>query len=48
MAVAVELLEELVKRIEATDKAVNVMVVHDEEAARKAAKQAENQVMRGA
>ena len=43
----VELLESCLKRIEATDKAVNAMVAMDEKAARKAAKQAENQVMRG-
>jgi amidase len=43
----VELLESCIKRIEATNKAVNAFVAIDEKAARKAAKQAENQVMRG-
>ncbi len=43
----VELLDSCLKRIEATNKAVNAMVAIDEKAAKKAAKQAENQVMRG-
>lgn len=43
----VELLESCLKRIEATNKSVNAFVAMDEKAARKAAKQAENQVMRG-
>jgi amidase len=43
----VELLESCLKRIEATNKSVNAIVAMDEKAARKAAKQAENQVMRG-
>ncbi len=43
----VELLESCLKRIEATNKTFNSLVAIDEKAARKAAKQAENQVMRG-
>jgi amidase len=43
----VELLASCLRRIEATNGAVNAVVAMDERAARKAAKQAENQVMRG-
>lgn len=43
----VELLDSCLKRIEATNKTFNALVAIDEKAARKAAKQAENQVMRG-
>ncbi len=43
----VELLESCLKRIEATNKTVNAIVAMDEKAARKSAKQAEAQVMRG-
>jgi Asp-tRNA(Asn)/Glu-tRNA(Gln) amidotransferase A subunit family amidase len=43
----VELLESCLERIRATNKAVNAIVAMDERAARKAAKAAENAVMRG-
>ncbi len=43
----VELLESCLKRIEATNKTYNAIVAMDEKAARKNAKQAEAQVMRG-
>ncbi len=43
----VELLESCLKRIEATNKTYNSIVAMDEKAARKSAKQAEAQVMRG-
>ncbi len=43
----VELLESCLKRIEATNKTFNSIVAIDEKAARKTAKQAEAQVMRG-
>jgi amidase len=43
----VELLNSCLDRIAATNPSVNSMVAMDERAARKAAKQAENQVMRG-
>ena len=43
----VELLDSCLKRIEATNKTVNAIVAMDEKAARKSAKQAEAQVMRG-
>ena len=43
----VELLDSCLERIEATNKTFNSVVAIDEKAARKAAKQAENQVMRG-
>lgn len=42
-----ELLDSCLKRIHATNKAVNAIVAIDERAARKAAKAAENAVMRG-
>jgi amidase len=42
-----ELLDSCLKRIRATDGAINAMVAMDEKAARKAARDAENAVMRG-
>jgi amidase len=42
-----ELLDSCLKRIRATDGAINAMVALDEKAARKAARDAENAVMRG-
>jgi amidase len=43
----VELLDSCLARVAATNKTVNAFVAIDEKAAKKAAKQAENQVMRG-
>lgn len=43
----VELLDSCLKRIEATNPSVNALVAIDEKGARKAARQAETQVMRG-